>query len=119
MNKTLIGATLVAALSSSALADEPVTIAFRNPVQPKAASNAGCSIAAGVLQIGDFATTRDIIRAGGYERNPLVPAKSNLGAALYFAGTYLLVRRLAPRAMCGLAVMEAAADANNVRALAR
>ncbi len=111
----LIGAALAAALSLPAIAE---SIAFRNPAQNIPVQ---CANAALVMQLADAATTRAILRRGGYERDPLFKGvvRSDLGA---FAGAIALnyvVRRMLPHQACNVARIETLAVANNLGALRR
>ena len=109
-------AIAILALASTAPAQAD-TIEFRNPVALVVQNrDVQCANAALVMQLADAATTRVILRNGGYERDPLArgAVRSDVGAfALAFVLNYA-VRILIPHQACNVALVETLAVANNL-----
>ena len=102
--------------------DQPPTAAlvFHSPNQ-KASPKREWMIALGALQFTDCVTTRDVIRAGGYEENPIARAagaSSSLPLCLVeSAAVDLTVARMGNTAVLVVSGLEGLAVQNNLRVL--
>jgi hypothetical protein len=127
MKRAIMGAVLVSALNSPALADDvEVPVAFRNPVA--ATSTSSADRAADMLlvaQLADAVSTRTMLRnPRAFERNPILRpfVRSDAGAMGVVLVTNALARlafRHAPIVLDGLAALEAGCFVNNLRVMAK